>query len=129
MPQVKTPSTPVYPEDVDWKSIDHELMYKILSLPSEVDDTKGIKDFTADISCPPDYVEWFDERAYWFSQFGLAAHQLAKELCSKYGIKRKKYNSWDPVEDLAKKLSVLQDGRQHRISNYEDIVREVLGKR
>ena len=33
-----------------------------------------------------------DERAYWYSQFGLAAHQIAKELCSKYGIKHKTYN-------------------------------------
>lgn len=35
-PQVKEPGVPVYPEDVDWKSINHELMYRVLSLPSEV---------------------------------------------------------------------------------------------
>ena len=31
--QAQTPLAPAFPEDLDWKSIDHKLMYRILSLP------------------------------------------------------------------------------------------------
>lgn len=127
-PQVKAPEGPLYPEDVDWNSIDHELMYRILSLPSEVDGAKSIISFTWNITGPPDFEEWFDERTFWYSQFGLQAYKLTEELCCKYGIKKKISNSWDPVEDLARKLNVVLNDRQIRLTNYEDIVRTVLSK-
>lgn len=127
-PQVRAPLAPVYPDDVDWKSINHELMYRILSLPSEVDGAKSIISFTLNIAGPPDFEEWFDERAFWFSQFGLQAKKLTDELCLEYGIKKKTYNSWNPVEDLAKKLDVIQNDRQIRVSKYEEIIHNVLGE-
>lgn len=34
-PQIKTPSVPVYPNDVDWKSID-DLMFQLLWFPSQI---------------------------------------------------------------------------------------------
>ncbi len=126
MAQVKSPGGPVYPDDVDWKCIDHELMYKLLSLSAEVEDAQGLIDFTTEIAGPPNYSEWFDERAYWYAQFSLSAHLLAFELCKKYGVKQKSYTSWNPVVYLSDKLQVLQVDREKRISNWDDIVKKVL---
>jgi hypothetical protein len=33
-PRVKAPPPPVYPSDVNWKSIEHSMMYTLLSLPA-----------------------------------------------------------------------------------------------
>ena len=35
-PQVSQPTGLLLPNDVDWRSIDHELMYSILALPSRI---------------------------------------------------------------------------------------------
>src|SRR5436305_213062 len=36
-PQVKAPGAPDYPDDVEWITIEPELMYRILSLPADVE--------------------------------------------------------------------------------------------
>ena len=103
-PNVKTPLPPNFPDDVDWKSIDHELMYKILSFPSEIIAGNKTIDFSMDIATPPNFEEWFIERRFHYSQFGLKAHKLSEELSMNYNIKKKRYNDWNPVDDLKREL-------------------------
>jgi hypothetical protein len=103
-PQVKTPEPPIFPEDVDWKSINPELMYKILSFPSDVETGNRAIEFASNISIPPDYEVWFEERKFYYCKFGLVAYRLAEKLSSKYKIKKKVYNDWDPVADLENEL-------------------------
>lgn len=126
-PQIKVPAPPVYPDDVDWKSIDHELMYKLLSLPSEIADGDRMISFAWDITGPPDFEDWFDERKFQYSQFGLMAYKLSNDLSNKYGIKKKTYSDWDPVSDLKRELEVVVKRRHFRTEEYKKIVRRILG--
>lgn len=89
-PQVKSPGPPVYPDDVDWKSIDHELMFQILSFPSEVEEGDRMIKATWNITSPPDFKEWFVERKFQYSRFGLMAYKLSDNLSKKYGICKSK---------------------------------------
>jgi len=125
-PQVKTPGPPVYPDDVDWKSIDHELMYRLLSFPSEVADGDRMISFTWDIAGPPDYEDWFDERKFQYSQFGLMAYKLSDDLSSKYGIKKRVYNNWDPIVDLKRELQTVVKRKHLRNEEYKKIVKRIL---
>lgn len=114
-PQVKSPGVPVYPDDVDWKSIDHDLMYEILSFPSDVDAADGKIEFISHaIASPPDYEEFFEERAFEYAQFGLRTYELAKRLRGVYGIPDKKYGDWNPIAELQKELETIQTCRKKR---------------
>ncbi|MFH6946664.1 hypothetical protein [Flavobacterium sp. FlaQc-50] len=128
-PQVKVPPPPIFPDDVDWKSIDHELMYKILSFPSDIEAGDRIIDFTDNISSPPDFSEWFEERKFHYCQFGLNAYKLSEELTLKYNIKKKTYNDWNPVPDLVRELNIVTEKRQKRIKSHRLFVNKVLGNK
>lgn len=126
-PQVKSPGPPVYPDDVDWKSIDHEMMYKLLSFPADVEGGDSIISAAWAVSHPPDYEDWFEERAFWYAQFGLAAYALAEDLSKKYGIQKKTYKDWNPVAELKKELEALHQRRGQRFAAYKQHVDRVLG--
>jgi hypothetical protein len=127
-PQVKVPGPPVLPSDVDWRSIDHELMYKILSLPSDVEAAERIISAANNIAMPPDFEEWFDERAFWYAKFGLAAYKLSKRLSDKYGIKMKTYSEWNPVEELEFRFDATQKRREKRMKSHSNFIDQVSKK-
>lgn len=128
-PQVIAPGPPIFPEDVDWRSIDHELMYKILSFPTEVETGERLIKSTLEFASPPDFEDWFDERKYQYCLFGLTAYQLSGELAEKYSIKKMVYNHWDPVNDLQNELSKAIKKRELRLKNYSAFVEKVLGSK
>jgi hypothetical protein len=111
-PQEKSPGAPIFPNDVDWKSIDHSLMYEILSFPSDVEAAdRGIA-FTWDvIASPPDYEEGFEDRAFHYAQFGLRAYELARKLRKAYKIPAKEYGDWNPVSELEDELKKIKEAR------------------
>lgn len=125
-PQVKSPGAPVFPGDIDWKSISPELMYKILSLPSDVEAADNIIDFAADNSCPPDYEDFFDTRAFWYACSGMRAHKLAEELSEKYGIRKKNYINWNPAAELEKELRGIQKRRKEHDEESVHLIDKVL---
>lgn len=126
-PQVKIPAAPNYPDDVDWKSINPDLMFKLLSFPTEIEDGNRMIDATEIFSTPPDYRDWFDERKLHYCNFGLMALKLSKELSEKYGIKKKKYNDWNPAEDFSTELKAVAARRNHRTEEHKAFVKRVLG--
>ncbi|QQG36712.1 MAG: hypothetical protein HYS17_02755 [Micavibrio aeruginosavorus] len=126
-PQVKSPGPPVYPDDVDWKSIDHEMMYKILSFPADVEGAEKIIRAARVVAKPPNFEDWFDERAFWYAQFGLAAYALAEDLSKKYSIQKKTYKDWNPVLELKTELEALQKRRAERFEVHKQFVNRVLG--
>lgn len=107
-PQVVSPGQPAYPNDVDWKSINHDLMYEILSFPSEVEAGDSSISFSWHISSPPDFDEFFEDRAFHYAQFGLRAYELAQKLRKKYGIREKDYSEWNPVAVLKEELEKIR---------------------
>jgi len=87
---VKTPSTPTFADDIDWKSLDADLAYKLLSFPAEVDEANSVISFTLSvISGPPDYSEGFEERQLRYATLGVAALELTDALRRKYGLRAK----------------------------------------
>lgn len=126
-PQVKIPSPPIYPDDVDWKSINPELMFKLLSFPSEIEEGNKMINFAGEIAGPPDYEEWFVERKVFYSKFGLIAFKMSEELADRYHIKKKTYNNWNPVTDLTGELkSALKDQKKLE-EEQREIIKRILG--
>lgn len=128
-PQVEAPGPPIFLDDVDWKSIDHELMYKILSLPTEVEAGDRIIKSTLEFASPPDFEDWFNERKFYYCQFGLIASKLSEELSTKYKVPRKIYNDWDPVKDFENRLNEVVKWRTLRMEKHASFVKNVLGSK
>lgn len=114
-PQVVAPTAPTFPDDLDWKSIDHALMYRVLSMPNEAEAAARKIDFIWEyVSGPPDYEEVFEERQDQYSRLGLAAFALTQELRSKYGIPPQEFGEWNPVERLSKAKEQVEKDREDR---------------
>ncbi|GAA4457868.1 hypothetical protein [Rurimicrobium arvi] len=116
-PQVKVPGPPIFPDDIDWKSVDHDLMYKILSMPSEVEAADRMIEAASDFSTPPDFEELFNERRYHYSGFGRHAVVLSNDLSNRYGIKKMVYNDWNPENYFTCELEKAT-ARRERVFEY-----------
>jgi hypothetical protein len=115
-PQVLLPAPPVYPDDVDWKCIDHELMYSLLALPNEAEEKNRYISFvSSEIAFPPDYEEAFEARQYEYSVLGLSALELAQRLRLTYKIPEKKGSTWNPEWNPHEYLT----GRKSEIDQYQ----------
>ena len=121
--QVLSLGAPVFPDDVDWKSISNNLMYEILSFPSDVEAADKSIAFISDaIATPPDYEEFFEERAFCYAQFGLRAHELARKLRTEYNITAKKYENWNPVSELDNELKKIKETRLQKAKDAKKFV-------
>ena len=97
IPQVPLPAAPSFPDDVDWKSLDSNLMYRILAFPNLVRSTNDSIDFVAqEIASPPDYDELFEARWDGYANLGLKAIELIGLLRAKYGLPKENPNEWNP---------------------------------
>lgn len=114
-PQVIAPGPPIYPNDVDWRSVDQEIMYKLISFPSEVEAGDRMIEFTKNIANPPNFEEWFLERNFYYCNFGMHAYNLSNELANKYGIKKKVYNNWNPELDFQNEFTRSSQIRKQHI--------------
>jgi hypothetical protein len=119
-PQVDEPSPPAFPEDLEWKSIEHGLMYRLLSLPSEAEAAARMIGAASEHAFPPDYEEAFEERQYQYARLGLAAFALTKEIRKEYGIPPKELGDWDPVEHLSKGKEQVEEQRSKRRQRLAD---------
>ena len=97
-PQVKTPDFEPLKIDVNWKSLPTNLMYKILRLPSQVDDANAyIRAAWEYASFPPDYEELFEARIEKYAELGLIATALVEELQKLAKLpSSSKVDGWDP---------------------------------
>ena len=99
----------VLPDDVDWRSVDPELMYRILGLPSEIAVAdQSISFVGSEISSPPDHYEYFSERSIKYGRLGLTALKLADDLRKRYGIPARDYGDWNPRESLETRLAKIE---------------------
>lgn len=112
-PQVACPSAPVFPNDIDWKSINYDLMYKILSFPSYIEAADGmIRDVSEFVASPPDYEQFFEERAFQYAKLGITAHKLAQKLRDQYTIPVQNYDERSPISELKSKLEKIKARRK-----------------
>lgn len=113
--QVPYPAPPSFPQDLDWRSIEHNLMYRLLSIPNEAEAANSKIDFVEQqIAFPPDFEEFFEERQDQYSKLGLNAYALTEELRQQYGIPARQLEVWDPSEHLRKARKELEAARRRR---------------
>lgn len=92
-PVVSLPPSPIFSDDVDWKSIDGELMYRILKLPNEIRETDNHIQFVSyEIAYPPDFVELFEARWLGYAELGLEAVAITDHLREIYILPRRAHN-------------------------------------
>lgn len=110
-PRVSAP-TLVYPDDIDWKVIEPDLMYRVLNLPNELDIADQAISIVVDLeSWPPDYFEVFEERAAQYARLGIAALDLATEIRETYEIPKRDYKKWDPKERFEEAIAKIKKAR------------------
>mgnify|MGYP000779566166 CR=1 FL=1 len=98
----------------DWRSLPPVLMFRIRELPLLRTNAMGaIEDASAN-STPPDHSEFFSARQYEFSQLGLKAIHLARQLRRECGLPSSRLNasSWSAQPVM---LNVLRRERKLRL--------------
>lgn len=90
---------------VDWKSLPPNLMYEILDFPLLIADVQSFLADVGDMSAPPDYEEWFEERQYQYAYLGLQAASLSERLRNRIGLpsRPRPVTEWDPLQFMAKR--------------------------
>ena len=119
--QVKAPSAPSYPDDVDWRSIPHDLTYDLLSFSNAVRKAEGMVSWASENAFPPDFAEFFETRSIQYANLGLRADSLAARLRAQYQIPartRSAYETdWDPVKILGRALKESQERALARMNS------------
>lgn len=121
VPQVMLPEPPAYPDDVDWKSIDSSLMYRLLALPNNARDTDRYIRACSEHASLPDHEELFEARCEGYAILGLEALALAKELRETYKIPNRNNNKWNldckPENYLKDKRKEVEYQRKNRATS------------
>jgi hypothetical protein len=115
-PQVTRPEPPNYSDDIDWRSITFNLMYRIIDLPNAAQKTDRYINESKENSYPPDFEEWFSARQEGYAHLGLEAVKLSKILRKKFGfpeISAKFLDyGWDAEKFFQEKLDEFQNRRR-----------------
>lgn len=117
-PQIEIPPPPKFPSDVDWKSIEPPLMYRLLSLPNEADAANSRIAAASRFADPPDYDELFEERKNQYSKLGIAANALKTDIRKLFAISPLSSDPdlsiWNPIEALTGARSAFEERRRKR---------------
>jgi hypothetical protein len=98
----KTPEVQ-YPQDVDWRSINPELMYSLLSFQNEVRAAEAATAAAWDWEDVPEFTHYFETRGGQYGECGLKAAKLGQELRRMFKIPANNYpDRWDPVKVIGK---------------------------
>jgi hypothetical protein len=124
IPQVALPPAPDFPDDMDWKALDGNLMYRILAFPNLVRSTnEGINFVANEVASPPDYDELFEARWDGYANLGLKAVELVRLLRNKYGLPEDSPNEWNPdwnpKDYLEQKKKKVEDRRKRYAADFE----------
>lgn len=114
-PEEDEPQPPVYPNDIDWTSIDCKLMENIISLTNKAEEADFfISTVAFHEAGPPDYEEAFEERQLQYAQLGLKARKITESLRSKYSVPSRDVNTWRDEQlevTLQKKVDEIEKKR------------------
>ncbi len=116
------PSPPRYPLDVDWNSIDHELMYRLPSYPSRAEAANRIVESAYVNAFPPDYEVVYEARHYQYAKLGLDAIVLAQEIRQTYGIPDDEFADWNPIEYLENVKARVEQIRRTRMESINELL-------
>ena len=131
-PQVKCPEPPIFPSDIDWKSICFKLMYRVLTLPNTARETDRYIHASSEISFPPDYDEFFEARQEGYASLGLEALAIVKELRNEFSlpsIPAEVLNQdWDAQKFFQDKRDKIETLRKVDSPSYVIMAKEIDGK-
>ena len=85
----------VHSLDVDWKSIDPNLMYDVLSFPNQIDAANRI--IAEEARCNPAEIEINLERRYQYTILGLTISKVADKLRREYQIPQRDTEAYNPI--------------------------------
>jgi hypothetical protein len=123
--QTSHPTGIYLPEDVDWKSIDHSLMYRILALPSLIAAANRAVAFSLSVAYPPDFDEYFEERQSRFASLGIEVADIAERLRRLYSIPDRERGEWDPVKTLKDKKREIEDRQASQAEHMPDFLTDI----
>jgi hypothetical protein len=96
--------------DVEWKSLDAQLMYDILDFPNRVRSANStVSDAEEYGSGDPDHEEFFEARKIEFSALGLAAIELAARVRREAKIHPRPTEDWSMKEELTRLSTAAQE--------------------
>lgn len=99
---------------VEWKSIDPNLMYSILSLPLEIDEAKQFLAGVHEYDGFP-YDTYIATRQLRFAEIGVMVVELAGKLRLATGVPRRPEKEWNPDAFLVERLKALRQ-RQDNVA-------------
>ena len=117
-PQAPFPEPISFAPDVDWRSIDHKMMFKLLSLTSEGEQANAAARFAWDIASPPDFDEYFEDVRVRFAEIGLKAGQLAEQLRDKFELPQSNAEDWDPLAKLREQKAKVEAIQSERAAHF-----------
>lgn len=118
----EAPSPISFPEDVDWRSIDHQLAYDLLSLDNKLHDAQQAINAAADYASPPDYDAYYEMRRYRYALLGLEAARLARILRDTHDLPRRAFGEWNPESKLEETRKEIEAEREKDKSLSPDIL-------
>ena len=115
----KTPPNPVFPDDIDWKSIDHRLVYLILSLPIKANKADVLIGYAfASEEAPPYFENAFKVRQYQYARLGLEAISIARQLHKMFDIPEREGMSSTPYQAMQ---NIVAQFEERQISDWAQI--------
>lgn len=118
----EAPSPISFPVDVDWRSIDHQLAYDLLSLDNRLHDAQQAINAAADYASPPDYSEYYETRRYRYALLGLEAARLARILRDTHDLPRRTFGEWNPESKLQETQKEIEAEREKDKAFSSDIL-------
>lgn len=118
----ETPSPVIFPDDVDWRSIDHQLAYDLLALDNKIYDAKQAINWAADFSSPPDHDEYYEERRHQYAMLGLEAARLARVLRDTHDLPRRVFGEWNPETKLREAQTEIAADRERQRHHKSDLL-------
>lgn len=108
----EAPSPIIFPDDVDWRSIDHLLAYDLLALDNKIYDAKQAISAESEHSTPPDHDEYFEARRYHYALLGIEAARLARILRDTHDLPRRTFGEWNPETKLVETKAEIDEDRK-----------------
>ncbi|MDF4975182.1 hypothetical protein P3748_16930 [Vibrio parahaemolyticus] len=92
---VSIPSFSPLELEVEWKVLEQDLLYDILSLPQLIHQVESYISSVGEHAFPPDYDEYYTARTSKFASLGLIAIQLSEQLRTIGKLPMRKIEDWD----------------------------------
>ena len=110
---VKTPDLLIFASDIDWKSFDANLAYRVLSLPAMIAKSRANITFAFDqLSGPPDWEAGFEARILEYSLIGLECLKTSNLIQLKYNLSQSVNDNKSTIERLTRAKDKIQAIRQ-----------------